>query len=390
MASKLRYPKVECPIAQTRIVKNMQSNKNIPERFNQAFSVLVWGIAGVKMLLIASFIAVLSQASSSIAKSKSQEEVTKTLQPIVCKGSNLLTQLEKDDPAAFAKIDQLAKEVTNGSSRFWKIEKAGLPTSWLFGTMHFSDPRVVNIPDVVEQAFKSSTVVVIENTQVLDPKALAAAMAEVRSMMFFTDGSTLEEHYSDETIEILKTRLQGREIPYFLGKRMQPWVLATAIVMPMCEIERKNRKQKVLDYVLGFRALSEGKTLIGLESVKEQISAMAGLTLEFHLKSLEETLKLGDKLDDMMETMVQLYAASEVGKFWPLMEHLSPETSKGPGYAQFQEALITRRNKVMADRANPQLEKGGVFMAVGALHLPGKLGVVQLLRDAGYTVTSAQ
>ena len=104
---------------------------------------------------------------------------------------------------------------------------------------------------------------------------------------------------------------------------------------------------------------------------------------------VEETLKLGDKLDDMMETMVQLYAAGEVGKFWPLMEHLSPETSKGPGYAQFQEALITRRNKVMADRANPQLEQGGVFMAVGALHLPGKLGVVQLLRDAGYTVTSA-
>ncbi len=374
----------------------MQSNKNISEKFSNAFTWFVWGIAGVKLILIASFVAVLSQASSSfaasslIAESKSPEEVTKTLPPIVCKGSNLFTQLEIDDPAAFAKIDELAKEVMNGSSRFWKIEKDGAPASWLFGTMHFSDPRVVNIPDVVEQAFRISNTVVIENTQVLDPEALAAAMVEVRSMMFFTDGSTLEERYGEETIQLLKARLQGREIPYFLGKRMQPWVLATAIVMPMCEIERKNRKQKVLDYVLGLRALDEGKTLIGLESVKEQISAMAGLTLEFHLKSLEETLKLGDKIDDMMETMVQLYAAGEVGKFWPLMEHLSPETSKGPGYAQFQEALITRRNKVMADRANPQLEKGGVFMAVGALHLPGKLGVVQLLRNAGYTVTSAQ
>ena len=374
----------------------MQSNNNMSEKFNQAFTWAVWGIAGIKLVLIASFFAVLSQASSSlaasssIAESKSSEDITKISPPIVCKGSNLLTQLEIDDPVAFAKIDQLAKTVMNGSARFWKIEKEGMPTSWLFGTMHFSDPRVVNIPDVVEQAFNSSSTVVIENTQVLDPKALAAAMVEVRSLMFFTDGSTLEQRYGEETIQLLKARLQGREIPYFLGKRMQPWVLATAIVMPMCEIERKNRKEKVLDYVLGTRALSEGKTLIGLESVKEQIGAMAGLTLEFHLKSLEETLKLGDKLDDMMETMVQLYAAGEVGKFWPLMEHLSPETSKGPGYAQFQEALITRRNKVMADRANPQLEKGGVFMAVGALHLPGKLGVVQLLRNAGYTVTSAQ
>lgn len=368
----------------------MRLNENMSKKFNQAFTWAVWGITSVKLMLIASFFAVLSQASSSFAESQSSEEVAKTLPPIVCKGANLLTRMEKHDPAAFAKIDELAKKVTNGSSRFWKIEKDGMPTSWLFGTMHFSDPRVVNIPDVVEQAFKSSNTVVIENIQVLDPKALAAAMAEVRSMMFFTDGSTLEERYSKETIDLLKVRLLGRTIPYFLGKRMQPWVLATAIVMPMCEIERKNRKEKVLDYVLGTRALNEGKTLIGLESVKEQISAMAGLTLEFHLKSLEETLKLGDKLDDMMETMVELYAAGEVGKFWPLMEHMSPETSKGPGYAQFQEALITRRNKVMADRANAQLEKGGVFMAVGALHLPGELGVVQLLRDAGYTVTSAQ
>ena len=373
----------------------MQSNKNMSEKFNNVFTWLVWGIAGVKLMLIASFIAVLSQANSSFAanssltESKSPEDMTKSLQPIVCKGANLLTRLEKDDPAAFAKIGEQAKKVMNGSSRFWKIEKAGLPVSWLFGTMHFSDPRVVIIPDVVEQAFAGSNAVVIENTQVLNPEALAAAMVEVRSLMFFTDGSTLEARYGKETIRLLKARLKGREIPYFLGKRMQPWVLATAIVMPMCEIERKNRKQKVLDYVLGLRALGEGKTLIGLESVKEQISAMSGLSLEFHLKSLEETLKLGDKLDDMMETMVQLYAAGEVGKFWPLMEHMSPETSKGPGYAQFQEALITRRNKVMADRANPQLEKGGVFMAVGALHLPGKLGVVQLLRDAGYTVTSA-
>ena len=141
--------------------------------------------------------------------------------------------------------------------------------------------------------------------------------------------------------------------------------------------------------MLGNRAKAEGKTLVGLETIKEQIGAMAGLSLEFHLKSLEETVKLGDKMDDMMETMVQLYVAGKVGKFWPLMEHLSPETSKGPGYAKFQEALITRRNKVMADRANPLLEKGGVFMAVGALHLSGKRGVVQLLREAGYTVTPA-
>ena len=343
----------------------MQSKIIRFEKLDKTITWLVWGVASIKLIFMAIFIVVLSQSSASLADSKNLGDAAQTLSPIVCKGENLLTQLKKDNKAAFAKIDKQARKVLNGSSQFWKIEKNLLPTSWLLGTMHFSDPRVVKIPDAVERAFTGANTVVIENTQVLNPEALAAAVIEVRSLMFFTDGSTLEERYDKETIELLKARLKGKEIPYFLGKRMQPWVLATAIVMPMCEIERKNRQQKVLDYVLGTRALNEGKLLIGLESVKEQISAMASLTLEFHLKSLEETVKLGDKIDDMMETMVQLYATGDIGKFWPLMEYLSPETSKGPSYAQFQEVLITRRNKVMADRAIPRLEKGGVFYGRG-------------------------
>jgi uncharacterized protein YbaP (TraB family) len=212
-------------------------------------------------------------------------------------------------------------------------------------------------------------------------------MAEVRPMMFFTDGSTLETRYNDETLELLKKRLVGRDIPYFLGKRMQPWVLATAVVMPLCEIERKRRKEKVLDYILGNRARNEGKKLVGLESVKEQISAMASLSLEFHLKSLEETLKLGSKMDDMMETMVEIYRQGNIGQFWPLMKYLSPKTTSGPGYVKFQQVLITKRNATMAERSLPYFEKGSAFMAVGALHLPGVKGVVQLLQDAGFTVT---
>ncbi len=42
----------------------------------------------------------------------------------------------------------------------------------------------------------------------------------------------------------------------------------------------------------------------------------------------------------------------------------------------------------MEPTAEPLLEEGGLFIAVGALHLPGKKGLVALLREAGYTVTA--
>ncbi len=372
----------------------MQGKTRHQSLIDTLFGYLAWGLGLVRVVLFVSFAAIIGHATTTLAEIKSGEENkltenSTTAQAVVCTGKNLIEGLQAEHPEALAKIQKAALEIANGSTRFWKIEKSGQAPSWLFGTMHFSDPRVVKLPDVVEKAYSSAKTVVIENTQVLDPKSMVAEMAKLRPMMFFTDGSTLEKHFSKGTIELLKSRLVGRDLPYFLGKRMQPWVVATAIVMPICEIERKHRNEKVLDHIIGIRAIQEGKTLVGLESVKEQIGAMAGLPLDFHLKSLEETVRLGDKIDDMMETMVQLYIKGSVGMFWPLMEYMSPESSKGPGYAAFQEALITRRNKVMAERSLPHIEKGGVFMAVGALHLPGKLGVVQLLKDAGYKVTPA-
>lgn len=364
----------------------MRANKENETLFSRAFSSLVWGLVSIKLMIFTAFLITLSHAGLSLADGKTG---TGEKPPMICSGKNLLESLKRDDPKAFAKIEKAASNVANGGSKFWKVEKEGLAPSWLLGTMHFSDPRVVNLAPEVGGAFDGANTIIIENTQILDPKKLVVAMAEVRPMMFFTDGSTLEQRYGSKTIALIKKRLAGRNIPYFLGKRMQPWVLATAIVMPLCEIERKHAKKKVLDNILGSRAQKEGKHLVGLESVKEQISAMASLSLDFHLKSLEETVKLGSKMDDMMETMVVIYQQGNIGQFWPLMKYLSPKTAKSPGYAKFQEVLITKRNIIMAERSLPYLEKGNAFMAVGALHLPGEKGVVQLLQNAGYKVTPA-
>jgi uncharacterized protein YbaP (TraB family) len=61
----------------------------------------------------------------------------------------------------------------------------------------------------------------------------------------------------------------------------------------------------------------------------------------------------------------------------------SPEAFK-----TFEEQMVSVRNRRMRDAAVPLLREGGTFIAVGALHLPGKLGLVELFRDAGFTVTA--
>jgi len=90
-------------------------------------------------------------------------------------------------------------------------------------------------------------------------------------------------------------------------------------------------------------------------------------------------------MDDITETMIGLYDQGKVGTIFALMDIASDD----PAAAQaVVDRIITDRNKVMAARAKPYLDKGRTMIAVGAAHLPGKVGLIELLRHQGFTVTA--
>ncbi|WP_367717482.1 TraB/GumN family protein [Nitratireductor sp. GISD-1A_MAKvit] len=72
---------------------------------------------------------------------------------IVCSGTNLLKELAAKNPAALEEVRRQAAETPNGKGLLWRVEKEGVAPSYLFGTMHLSDPRVVAIPARARQAF---------------------------------------------------------------------------------------------------------------------------------------------------------------------------------------------------------------------------------------------
>ena len=164
-------------------------------------------------------------------------------------------------------------------------------------------------------------------------------------------------------------------------------MLISLVALPVCEIERKEAGMPILDLKLAEDAQNAGKELLGLETAVEQLDAMASLPMEMHVRGLVETLALGDGLNDVMETMVSLYAEGETGMFWPLIRVAIPEQEEGSGdYAAFDQAMVKARNGTMAERVRPILDRGNAFVAVGALHLPGEEGLIELLRAQGYSV----
>jgi uncharacterized protein YbaP (TraB family) len=308
----------------------------------------------------------------------------------VCNGKNMLEEMATSQPAALERIRAEGARTPNGKGLLWKIEKEGAKPSFLFGTMHMTDPRVVTLTPAAQSAFDAASTVVIETTDILDQKKMMAGFAADPSLMMFTDSTTLTSLIPDDDRKMVEDALASRGIPLASIAKMKPWVIAAMVALPACEMARKAAGEPVLDVNLANEAQKAGKELGGLETAKSQLEAMASLPLEFHVQGLVETLRLGAGIDDVIETMIELYLAGDTGMFWPFFEAALPSGEDGKsGYSAFEETMITARNGVMVSEAKPFLERGAAFIAVGALHLPGPDGVIEGLRKQGYTVTRA-
>lgn len=304
----------------------------------------------------------------------------------VCTGENLVESLAAEAPEKLAAAKVEAAQIPNGKGILWRVDRGGASPSWLFGTMHSADPRISRLEGQVLKAFSGSQTVLIESTESLEQGSMAKTMMELRELTLLMDGSKLEETVAGERVEDLRAVVEARGMPWDIANHMQPWLIVAAIAAPDCELAAKKSGLPVLDTLIGKQALESNKKLIGLETVKEQFEAIASIPREFHVNALNETLRMRHLLDDMNETTKQLYLQGNMGMVLPLARAYAPSVYEGKGHAEFQERVLLKRNRLMVERAVAHLEKGNVFMAVGALHLPGKEGLVELLREAGFTV----
>jgi len=356
----------------------MSTNTTYADRIGRAGLALV---SLANMLFLAVFIAALLFAAGRVAADDAP----------ACHGSDMLAAFAADKPQVMAEIRAQADKVPNGKGLLWRIEHEGAKPSWLFGTMHMSDPRVLKLPQAAQAAFDAAGTMVIETTDILDQAKMTAALMARPELMMFTDATTLSSLLPPEDKAMVEQELERRGIALESVQKMQPWMLSALVNMPACELARKAQGAPLLDMNLAQEAQKAGKELAGLETMADQLEAMASLPMDFHLRGLVETLRLGDRMEDVMETMVRIYLAGDTGMFRPFFEAVVPSDGEEgeEGYAAFQEKMIDARNETMADGAAALIEKGNAFIAVGALHLAGEHGLVELLRQRGFRVEPA-
>jgi len=310
--------------------------------------------------------------------------------PAACTGKDLVAEIEKTDPAGHARIMAAAKATPNAKGLLWRIEKSGLAPSHMFGTIHLTDDRVNSLPTAVKDAFKAAKRVAFEVAD-LSAESTAQAMQQIGTLSQYGGGQSLKTELPPGDYAALQEMLKKRGLPEGAVDGMKPWMLVLTLALPACEQLRQAQGLKVLDMRLAEDAKGRGIPVVGLETAESQLRIMAGISTLSQLALLVSAVRLSDRAEDSLETMVQGYLRGDLGFLWPL-QHYFLEKLSLPRSAldEFEAALLARRNYTMRDAALPLLSEGGLFIGVGAGHLSGREGLVELLRQSGYTVTAVE
>lgn len=283
----------------------------------------------------------------------------------------------KFDHLVFAVLLLAGLQVSNATGDkgiLWKVEGVNQAPSYLLGTIHSGDPRILKLPAKIRKSFASADSFSGEIEMDMN------GMQQVSEAMFYSDGSMLKSKLDPVLYQQTIKLMASYGLPESIVQRMKPWAVATTLSLP------KNSTGQVLDVQLYNDAIIQGKRVYGLETVQEQVSTLDGMSEKLQIKMLRSAVHQYPEMDRILARLTDAYLQRDL----TAIERISEETlsKEDRSVARvFTSEVVNKRNYRMLNRMRPRLREGNAFIAVGALHLPGEQGLLNLLRKKGYTVT---
>jgi uncharacterized protein YbaP (TraB family) len=259
------------------------------------------------------------------------------------------------------------------SGLLFEVEGPSGKPSYLFGTIHSDDPRVVILPKPVQDAFDGAGVLVME--VIPDQAAIGRSV----KAMLFHDGRCLKDVIGASLYAKTVAALKTRGLSEAAVQDFKPWAIITLLSLP------QSKTGQFLDLRLYQDALAQGKPVPGLETMDEQLSIFEDLSERDQIALLRETLAVQREMPDVFERLIAAYLSRDLNELLRLSERYLQGGDSALA-ERFRAAALDRRNRRMAQRLIPLVRRGGYFVALGALHLPGKGGVLKRVMDSGFQV----
>lgn len=241
----------------------------------------------------------------------------------------------------------------------------------VFGTIHVTRADWLPLPQTVMQQLSNADALAVE-LDLSDQNT----MAETNRYMV-TFGMSPDRNVATVADEKAIAQLNTLLGPMASGMmQMRPWIVAVTVTM--LRAKQSGLSGEAVDMVLVNAMKKQQKPVVALESVAEQFSAFEGLTVDEEKAFLDSALS-EEMFDEEMQMTIDVWQHQNVQAANTLLGTFEAEMPD-----LFQKLFIAR-NHLMVQRIvelNDQYPK--LFMAVGALHLYGDEGVIELLKKAGY------
>jgi uncharacterized protein len=270
----------------------------------------------------------------------------------------------------FAQVKPLEKPF------IWEIQ--GEKISYVFGTIHIPDDRVLALPNVVTDALNKSDAVYIE----IDMSPENQVKLQKASVLSGTE--TLRDVLPAELLARAHKIIQTKGYPPKAFEKLKIWSFMSAILtLDYLKAMMTKTPQDLYFYKNG---LERKKEVGGLETVEEQLGIFEGLSKEEQVQMLQETLD-GLEKGNSIQKVIDLYLAGDIKE---LSNEINKDMHKADDLSKkLYRLALTERDARMAQRIESKIRDNPTkcyFFAVGAAHLAEKDNVIETLEKKGFKV----
>ena len=253
----------------------------------------------------------------------------------------------------------------------WEISGNGLSApSYLFGTIHMICPEDFVLGTTVKNKLKQSKQLVLE-IDMDDPEMYAAIQQAM-----VAPGSSLRSLYTEAEYKIMSDFFRQKlEVDLAMLDQMKPYAITLLLTQTYLNCQPESYEQHFFKL-----AKEQGKPVLGIETIEQQLGFFDKLSPNEQAKMALEAVQDIEKNKQEFLELVQHYKNQDLAE----LEKMTQEAYKK--HPKLLDILYKDRNRAWIPVVEKTAKDNATFFAVGAAHLPGKDGLIELLRAKGYKV----
>lgn len=272
---------------------------------------------------------------------------------------------------------QVAETKPEAHSILWKIEGNDIKTSYLFGTIHLIAKEEYFFTKGMQEAFDATEILALEFD--IEKAMDLGAQIGLLQKAFMRNDTTLRDLLSDQDYGIVKKHFDEMGMPLFMLERVKPMFLT---IFASEDMMGGDMLEDVKSYELELADMAKAKKMPvkGLETMEYQLSIFDSIPYTAQADMLVASIQTDAEAEQSLDSLIYHYKNQNLQRLDELI-NADPTTKK------YRRVLLDNRNRNWIPVIQEILPNQSLFIAVGAGHLNGEFGLIQLLRNEGYSLS---